>query len=207
MKFFTKFQKPSKRTIALLIAAILMISVSAFGYFSDKETSNGNTFTAGSINLRIDGGDTNVVKFTASNMKADWQSCGRWELKNDGTLPGYVNIKKITVSDSENGLLEPEIEFGDDTADEGELSSLVSVKLFSSTNDSVWWEADDHQIYSGFCEGLGSSYNNLNILLQPGEKIYIVAQFNWWSNGDADSTGMSDGMEIDLEFKITQKSQ
>ena len=56
----------SLMTIALVGA---LVGGGVFAYFSDTETSTGNTFTAGTLDLNLDAGNTNVVKFTVSDVK------------------------------------------------------------------------------------------------------------------------------------------
>jgi predicted ribosomally synthesized peptide with SipW-like signal peptide len=94
-----------KKIIGLTIAALLviaMIAVGTFAYFQDTETSTGNTFAAGTLDLKLDSGDTNVVKFTVTNANPGQSGTGYWTLNNAGSLGGYLNLSGITVVDIEN---------------------------------------------------------------------------------------------------------
>ncbi|MHB8963543.1 MAG: TasA family protein, partial [Saccharofermentanales bacterium] len=48
-------------SVFLLIITVSMVVGGSFAYFSDSETSIGNTFTAGTLDLKINDGDVNVV--------------------------------------------------------------------------------------------------------------------------------------------------
>jgi len=52
-----------KKLFGLTIAALLIIGIVGGGtwaYFSDTETSSSNQITAGTLDLDLDGGDSNV---------------------------------------------------------------------------------------------------------------------------------------------------
>lgn len=73
-----------KFILPLLTMALAVVIVGATSAeFSDTETSTNNTFTAGTLDLNVDGGNTNVVKFTVNNMKVGSQNIGTWRLNNN----------------------------------------------------------------------------------------------------------------------------
>jgi predicted ribosomally synthesized peptide with SipW-like signal peptide len=83
-----------KKIIGLTIAALLviaMIAVGTFAYFQDTETSTGNSFAAGTLDLKLDGGDANVVKFTVTNANPNGSGTAYWTLNNAGSVGGYLN--------------------------------------------------------------------------------------------------------------------
>ena len=60
-----------KKIAGLTIAALLIIGLvggGTYAYFSDTESSTGNTLTAGTLDLNIDGGDAAVTTFDVSNV-------------------------------------------------------------------------------------------------------------------------------------------
>jgi predicted ribosomally synthesized peptide with SipW-like signal peptide len=100
-----------------VLASVFIISMLAFAmgygtmsYFNDTETSTGNKFTAGTLDLKVDGQDNpNVVNIILSNMKpGDEYGYYKWVLKNTGTLPGKLSVTFNIISDAENGETEPE---------------------------------------------------------------------------------------------------
>lgn len=78
------------RKILLSLLSIVLVSTVAVGatkaYYDDTETSNGNTFAAGTLDLTVDGNNgTNTVKFTIANMKPGDQPKGTYTLNNVGS--------------------------------------------------------------------------------------------------------------------------
>jgi len=104
----------NKRTLMLSVTAMfianLFVGAGTFTYFNDVETSTGNTFTAGTLDLKVGGqDDPNVVNITLSNMKpGDDTGYYKWVLKNVGTLPGKVSVTFSVIINDDNGLTEPE---------------------------------------------------------------------------------------------------
>jgi len=83
----------------------------AFAYFSDTETSYGNTFTAGTLDLTVDDqDDPNVVHITLSNLAPGWEHTYIWVLKNVGSIDGVVTacFSLSGAGEAENGTNEPE---------------------------------------------------------------------------------------------------
>ena len=61
-----------KKIIGLTIAVLLIIGLvggGTFAYFSDTETSTGNTLTAGTLNLQVGAADPVTDKVTLANIK------------------------------------------------------------------------------------------------------------------------------------------
>ncbi|MEM2463549.1 MAG: TasA family protein, partial [Candidatus Bathyarchaeia archaeon] len=102
-----------KVLISLFIIGILALGIGwgTHSLFSDTETSSGNTFTAGTIDLKVNGtDDPYVVTITLSNMKpGDDTGYYKWILRNAGTLPGKVSITFSVMINNENGINEPEV--------------------------------------------------------------------------------------------------
>ena len=96
---------------ALALALVLgLAGAGTLAYFSDTETSSGNTFAAGTLDLKVDGqDDANVVHVTLSNMKAgDDSGYYKWVVRNAGTLPGKLSVTFSQMQNDENGVTEPE---------------------------------------------------------------------------------------------------
>jgi len=135
------------KKIILSLAVIAMVGAVAVGvtrsFFSDTETSTGNTFTAGAIDLKVDS--------ECSYNGATSTECGTWALKDlvpqsdkffnfDDIKPGDVGENTISLHvinndawvcaevssliDNENGINEPESAI-DTTSEVGELSQTM----------------------------------------------------------------------------------
>jgi predicted ribosomally synthesized peptide with SipW-like signal peptide len=141
--------------IVLAVAAIA--GYGTYSYFSDTETSTGNTFTAGAIDLKIANqhsysgpaqndhtsnwslGDlSNQVYFSFSDLKpGDWgENTVTLQVDNNDS---WVCANAYGVED-ENGLVDPEVALSD-TTDTGELGQYLNF---------VWWVDDgDNKLESG----------------------------------------------------------
>jgi predicted ribosomally synthesized peptide with SipW-like signal peptide len=197
--------KINKRILVSIAIIALMGSVIGGGtiaYFSDVETSNGNTFTAGTLDLQIDGGDANVVKFTVNNFRPGNQPKQSFVLDNVGSLNGYLDLEAIAVTDYENGRNDPEIDAGDTTDGVGELSSVVNLRLFVDYGGDGWISTGDNVFFNGLVNTLPSSFE-LNEPISAGGTLYIVALFDWWSTPN-DNLAQSDSMVIDIGFELGQ---
>ncbi len=184
----------------LLVAALGAIGTGA--WFSDTETSNGNTLTAGSLDLKVDGGDDNVVKFTVNNMRPGNQPKASWTLANDGTINGYLDLEDISVTSNENGILDPESAAGDVSADVGELQDIVNLRLFVDTNKDGWISTGEVVFYNGPAGNIAGNYE-LDELIAAGSDIKIVAIFDWWTTAD-DNMAMSDDFTLNISFELGQ---
>lgn len=147
-------------SIGMIISVMAAVAVGTTAFFSDTESSTGNTFAAGAVDLRID---------NESYYNGAFNEGTSWELSdlNDGEGPGpdgaylffnFLDLKpddegedtislhvddndawacmNVQVTDfDDNGCNEPEAGDGDTTCgeDEGELQNEINF---------VWW-ADD----------------------------------------------------------------
>ena len=92
-----------------IILAIGMAGAGAFAYFSDVETSEDNTFTAGTLDLQV-GGDNPVAHFEVDNLAPGWQESYSWTLKNVGSIPGYFSVEFSSITNNDNLCNDPETE-------------------------------------------------------------------------------------------------
>ncbi len=151
-------------------SAIILVVISAVGvftwgatssFFSDQETSTGNTFTAGAIDLKIDS--------QCSYNGQPSSECGNWSLKDlDPAADKFFNFSDIKPGDfgentislhvinndawacltidnlknDENGCNEPEIKAGDTTCgaapDQGELAQNLFFTAWVDDGDNIW---------------------------------------------------------------------
>lgn len=189
--------------LAVIFAVVAVASSATGAYFSDSVTSIGNMFTAGTLELNVDDAHTNVVKFNVSNLRPGNQPIGTWKVENVGTIPGYLDLNTIGITNDGGTFTAPENAAGD-TGNAGNLGSLLSMTLFVDNNGDGWFSAGDVVIYSGAPDGIASGYNQ-NLLLAAGGTNYITAQVNWFSHpGDLDNTGQGDTMGLDLTFNLGQ---
>lgn len=201
--------KMKKILISILtIAFAASLSVGATSaYFSDTETSNGNTFTAGTLDLNIDGGNTNVVKFTVNNMRPGNQPKNGFTLANVGSINGYLDMENISISNNENGCVDPEIDAGDTTCDtpgagQGELQDVVNLTLFIDYGCDGWISTGDVVFYNDYAGNLPGNFE-LDEPLNAGNTVCVEALFDWWSTTD-DDKAQGDDMTLDMTFELGQ---
>ena len=192
----------------IMVLALSMVMTSATqAYFSDTETSNGNTFTAGTLDLKINGGDVNVSRTESNLVPVHSQPNFTWVLKNDGSIPGYLNLKNISVASGENGCNDPETAAGDTTcatpgATEGELAGVLNYRLMLDTNCNGWFEAGDQILYQGAASGMASQYTP-NKQINPGQQVCVNSLINWWTTAD-DNKAQGDSMTTNFGFELMQ---
>jgi len=105
-----------KKILFSLMAITLVIGLvgaGAFAYFSDTETSTGNSFTAGTLDLKVNGSDV-FVPYAVANLKpGESRGTDTYSISNTGSLPGTLSFKVTNVTTNENGVIEPEIAASD----------------------------------------------------------------------------------------------
>jgi predicted ribosomally synthesized peptide with SipW-like signal peptide len=193
----------------LTIGAVATLAISATGaYFSDNETSNGNTFAAGSLDLTVDGNNnTNTVKFNLSNLKPGDQPHGSYTLANVGTINGYLDLENISVTSQENGCTGAETAAGDTTCNnpgpgEGELQNVLNLRLFIDYNGNGWIDAGDKVFYNGLLKDVPSHFE-LDEPLAAMSSVKIVALLDWWPT-PLDNQAQTDSAVLNMTFELAQ---
>jgi len=97
----------SLMSIAVVVA---LAGVGVYAYFSDTETSTGNTFTAGTLDLVVDDENpwASTVITTTCWAPGNTTSNVTITAKNTGCLDGDLFMNITAVTDAENGYTEPE---------------------------------------------------------------------------------------------------
>ena len=129
---------PKKVLFSLMtvVLALALVGIGAVATMSDTETSAGNTFTAATLDLTVDGENPLIsAAFNQDCFRPGNQPKHKYNLCNVGCLDGYLDLENITVTGYENVRTEPEIEAGDTTAGnpgagQGELQDVVNLRLF-----------------------------------------------------------------------------
>jgi len=151
------------------VAAIVVGATTAF--FSDTETSTGNTFTAGSIDLKID--NESYVTNNAGDLVASPNTS--WDLR-DLTIERFFNFTDLKPGDigedtisihvydndswvcmsaaitatPENGITEPEA--ADDStvgANQGELQDELNFVFWADDGDNVLEADEANEVFEG----------------------------------------------------------
>lgn len=121
--------------------------------------------------------------------------------ENSGDAAGRLLVTDVTVTDSENSLLDPEVAVGDDAAT-GELSSALRVRLSVNDSDGA----------TEYLFGTPSQYVTLaslrgenrasNATLTGGERATVTVE--WELPSATGNEVQSDGAEFDIDFALRQ---
>jgi len=169
-------------SVAIVSAAAAIVIGGSIAYFSDTETSTGNTFTAGAIDLTIDN-ESYAIDFTIPDysnptgalVKSVNTSWALSDLDNqvffnfvdlkpgdfgEDTISIHVNNNdawmcmstEITAT-PENGITEPEgIVDSSDGIDEGELQDELNFAFWVDDGDNVLEVDESAQVWQGTAE-------------------------------------------------------
>ncbi|AKB55337.1 MULTISPECIES: TasA family protein [Methanosarcina] len=120
------FNKKTLLSILILGVVATVAGAGTWAAFSDTETSNDNTFTAGTLDLVVGGVGTSLPLTVDNVYPLDTGTIGTINVENAGTIDGTLSLKIINIEDDENGVNDPESKMGDTDA-VGELSSHLTI--------------------------------------------------------------------------------
>jgi predicted ribosomally synthesized peptide with SipW-like signal peptide len=143
----------NKILVSLMTIALVSILVGGgiYAAFSDIETSTGNTFTAGTLNLKVGDNDPATASIVVSNVKpADTANAANWLIKNTGSTSGTLGVAIGAITNNENTLTEPESSAGDITGGvtEGELGAFLKIAVWLDIDESGTWNTGDIALQS-----------------------------------------------------------
>jgi predicted ribosomally synthesized peptide with SipW-like signal peptide len=183
-----------------LLLTVGLVGAGTFAFFSDTETSLGNTFTAGTLDLNLDGGNVNVVKFNVTNAAPGGTGGATWTLANVGTLAGFLDLESISVFNA--GGLHPEPEWAPDPLNLGHLGTYMNIHLFIDVDNDGISEPGDTTIYMGALSGLAASYALNHPLVASGGTAFI--RLNWWIPATVGNWIMGDTATLSITFELAQ---
>ena len=188
-----------KRILGLTIAFILFIGMTGIGtwaYFQDTETSTGNVFAAGTLDLKTDDVDGVTQTLYASNLKPGNNVSGSITLKNTGSVAGSTLDLAFSYVESDNIFNTVNIS-ANATAAQVELTALSygGSSLLGSVND------DNINTYLDI-EDLKNADLTGQIGINPSltEDFSITVQLR----GDTAGDFQSDGINITITFILNQ---
>jgi predicted ribosomally synthesized peptide with SipW-like signal peptide len=197
-----------------------MAGAGLYAYFSDTETSRGNTFTV-DIGPDLELGPCGTqpyLPFNVADIKPGDSGVADVNLHNAGT-DGWLSMKIINCVNDENVLMEPEAEAGDGSVDVGELGSkLYLVIWFDDNNNGVidgdWPSSGEQPIAIGYVDELcgieipidgspfqSGGYKTYEIM---GSGVTWTIGFKWSLASDVGNIVQSDSLSFDIEFTLKQ---
>ena len=195
-------------SMLLITASLGAVALGTRAYFSDTETSTGNSFTAGTIDIAVDGENPwdNVGYFTIEDMKPSTVFHREVTLNNVGNNP--VNVwKKITIGAYSDGE-HPEPEDSEDA--NGTINDIGSaIRYGMSINGEVLIDEADNYVMDGGPSLLaGASPINGQYIyigrIEPDEDMIVNQSYHM----DASVTNWAQGdiMPLEIEFYAQQTS-
>ncbi len=200
-----------KKILFSLMAVLLSVGLigAAFAYFSDVETSTGNTFTAGTLNLKVDSSDPGPINtFAVTKTFGGDFGWKDWVLKNTGNLAGSLDITFSNLVDAENGVNEPEDADTDEDGTvaepgtNGELAEVLALLIYiDEDGDNAYLLGTDTLVYGGVASGIvGEKLSNYAMVNGYDKSIRI----EWSIAASVDNEIQSDSAGFDIGFELLQ---
>ena len=206
------------------VAAAVVVGTTAF--FSDTEKSTGNTFTAGTIDISVDGQNpwTRTGTLNVVDMKPSQHEYTEYVIKNVGSNPANVFKKVSNFSQDDGTISEPECSLGRGTWTSGQcdvdgyvavnnISSVVrydmSVWVYNvdptlpenSQVKPIWWQV----IYTDEMGKTLENLNNVDVLLgMIPEGWYMKVQQSYHMDSNAGNEYQGDTMTFDITLTAEQ---
>jgi len=136
-----------------IVACIgLFLGAGVYSLFQDVETTTGNTFAAGTLDLQVGANNptTEKINFPALKPGDTNASAANWSMQNVGTIAGSLNISTSAITNYENTRSPIETAAGDTTggAAEGELGGNLTVAFWTDTANDGWNDPLDYYLQS-----------------------------------------------------------
>ena len=200
------------KKILISLSIIGVVAAIAIGgtiaYFSDTETSTGNTFTAGTLNLKVGDNDPTGWNFQIGDIKPGDSGFQEVILQNTGSLDGYLHITFTNLVNDDISCTDPErdVEGGDCGVSldpgKGELAENLDILIYLDVNaDNDFDLGTDTLIYQGKAEGIleGDMFNySLPVSASRDFRIKWVLDNSIGNIVQTDTTG------FDVIFELTQ---
>jgi len=205
-------------SIVAILAVAAVATTGAVALFSDTETSNDNTYAAGTLDLKVDDkDDPNTVSVDVKDVYPGWSGSYSWTLKNIGSIAGQPSIIFSVMDNQENTCFEPE---GDLTcgASEGELGGKLYTLVEWSNDAGASWHAlrcsgdygnhlfntcSSKTIGLGAFSGVGPGIDTPFPVLNQGEEVVFRLR-PWWHLTPTDNIAQSDTLSFDMTFRLDQ---
>lgn len=181
-------------SLMTIVAVLCVVGAGSLAYFSDTETSGGNTFTAGTLDLKVDELDDPLpIKFTLGPLVPGDFGTITYELNNTGNIGGYLDLENVIVTNDGGDFTEPEEEV--DPSNAGNLGAALQVTVTIDTTT----------VYTGSLDGFAGSHD-CNILLAGAGTIDAV--IDWELPGEeAGNEIQGDIAGLSITFELQQRAE
>jgi predicted ribosomally synthesized peptide with SipW-like signal peptide len=190
--------------MSILVIAVVaaMVGMNTFAYFSDSETSKGNTFTAGTLDLQVNGQNGPLPILVNIEAKPSQRIVKKIKVKNVGINKGVLDIHYTNVVDSGNLNPEPEQEYERVFGPRDDISNALFVDIeVDYNNDGVI----DQVLIPDLTVTLGalkSKTLDFPVPIPAGAEWDIYLSFHLCPN--VGNWGQGDKTTFDIEFTLHQ---
>lgn len=181
--------------LGTVAAASAATGAGTMAYFTDTESSTGNTVQAGTLDLKPDDG-SEITFLDAAGVAPGDSGEQSIELANDGSIAGSLEIEILEVRDSENGFSGNENSV-DDTDDQGELQEYLEIQVFVDGDPRTDWY---------YVSQLSAGRTlPLNEAVGPGGTRTVTVEWRFEDPGDKSvNEAQGDSLAIDALFRLRQ---
>lgn len=202
-----------KRLLGVLMIvalAALMIGAGFTAYFTDTETPRTTNFTAGTLDLNVEGSNVGYSGFDLRNMRPERPQFFYYMLSNRGTIDGSLDIADFRVTGFENACEEPEREAGDISCsdpgpDQGELQEKLVLSFYRDVGCDRQVSSGDGLLRTVAVRELSQSLG-LAEPMPAGSILCLAVRVDWSSSSD-DNLAQGDSIDLGLSFVLSQTAE
>ena len=185
----------------MIIAGMtIFIGAGVYSYFSDVETTTANTFTTGTLDLKVGDANPTTEQINITELKpGDTGSAANWTLQNIGSITGDLNISVGAITNNENARSDLEEATGDTTggATEGELGANLLVAFWMDVDRDNTWSTGDYYLAS---TGSKVSHSSGSTLPSAAYDVLNSYDSDEWANVETDFTGLIGYFKVEYEL-------
>lgn len=185
--------------------------------FSDTETSDTNTFAAGTLDMTVDGENgTAFDNIAVTNIGADGTVSGEqeWTIVNTGSIPGTLAFQVTNIANTENGCNEPELVTETTCANDnlGELGNSITATIqIDRNNDGDYADVGETPVATSTLAtanqaAFATQWNaNAGTVSVPATNGTVKVKMNWSNNPASYGNEIqSDQLGFGVRFDLTQ---
>jgi len=182
---------------ALAILLAMGLIGSSFAYFSDTESSEGNTFTAGTFGLTLDG---ESLPLHTWDMKPGDSYSEEHGVTNVGTIAGEVWFTAENFAEPTGSYAEPNDPAHSRDVTAEEFAEVLHIKIWADYLSPYLVFTEDEVVYEGSLLNLKEApgSDRFPIAAAGEDRDHVVCQFVVWLPSDVGNDYQADGVAWDI---------
>lgn len=187
----------------LMITAVAALAIGGtVAYFSDTETSTGNTISTGTIDISI--GGTQTTPYELEDMKPGYTDYMNFTINNVGSNPANV-WKKLYGFNTTRENDETEYAVGDPVDLQNAIIYDLAVKVYDASQNLIWFQT----IYTDsdgktLADVYGSETGDGILLGMIPSKGYMEVTQSYYMDPNADNRYQGEKMTFDMDLYAEQ---